>query len=262
MEFKKLLVILIVLVVVGIYPVNVGADLASYLEKDDKLLYEIIYYRNNVPYSTDYYEVDIVDKYVSTELYFTLEVKYNGVYGSLSKKYGPVKIFDLSMYIPSVQNIEYITMSSSSPILLTVPVPVKDWNELVDRSSPIAAKALSLKLQDKQVYELQIGSGVVYLYTYVLTGSEFGYSYKVYVDNKTGLLIRLDAFNNYGDLVFTIKLMYYNRFTEYIATTSTHAEITNTTTIRANMSRITFTVILATISIIVLLVVSSRFARH
>lgn len=259
-----MLVIIITLLIIVI-PSQTYGDLASFIDKGDKIVYEVIYYGDNNGSSTDYYEVNVLDKYFSTDLYFSLEVTYNGIYGSLSKKYETIKTFDLPTYIPAVLNIEETLMLEDAPMVLSVPVPVKDWNTLMDRSSPIAGKTLSLKFQYKQLYELCIGDTIIPIYVYVLKGSDPSYSYTAYVDNGTGILIELDIYSNQGHLLFAIKLIYYNKFlTNTLPVSSSEPNSNNTLSgIDSNekIPRIIFTIVLATISIFALLIISSRFSK-
>ena len=233
------------------------SGLESYLEKGDKLTYEITYYEYNSPVSTDYYEVDISDKFVSTELYFSLDVQYSGYYGSREKTYKSIKTFDLPMYIPAVPNIDYIDFSATKEILLTIPIPIKNWNSPIDGSSPIAAKAISLRFDNEEKYRITIGNVLVNLVVVVLRGNDNQYSFKAYIDRGSGILVRLDAFNQYGEYVFSVNLVYYTQYVE-LGQGFSSSNVTTTTIPVQTTNRITSIVMISTIVIVALLFLYAR----
>jgi hypothetical protein len=240
-------------------PLRVDASLYKYLDKGDKLVYEIYYSSGR----QDYFEIDVKDKYVSSSLLYTLEISYSGRNGTVSKDYS-LTIYELSMYIPSVHELDYITyMRDRQDIMLSMPIPVDGWNNQVDASSPIGARAVYLSYEKKTVYMLKMGGKAINIPVYVLKGKEGRYEYTVFIDAKSGILIRFDAsYSNSVNPLFTIKLVFFNEYLEKAGSPTTVSNSSqNTTSSSMRISRIVFTVIIALASILALIVISAKLVR-
>ncbi len=230
-----------------------SAGIVGFLGKGDKFLYEIDYYSNGVVIRKSYFQIRVVDEYISTEQYFDFEITYINATGSVSKNFTAVRIFQLSQYLPLLQ-----TGYSTEQLTVSLPIPVDDWNNVLEPGSPIAAKILYLSLDSRGTYNFTIENRNVAIDAMFLSGHEGGYYVKAVVDSSNNLLISLKVFDKYGEPIYSISLIYSNKYLE----TSSEVEHETTTVNRGGFSsRIILVIVLALISVFALLAVSSYFGR-
>uniref|UniRef100_A0A7C4D847 Uncharacterized protein n=1 Tax=Staphylothermus marinus TaxID=2280 RepID=A0A7C4D847_STAMA len=231
----------------------VDSSVENVLDKGDRLLYEIKYRVGDIVY-TDYFEIEIRDKYVADKSYFDIYIRYsNSTSGiTIAKLYRSISSWDLSRVLS-------IADKSAGDFngVVYVTIPVTNWNNRVADDEPIGAKILILKVNRTSEESIGIGSSRINALVTVLNGVSEGIFYEVKVDYYTGLLISLRAMRNDNEL-FSTNLVFYS---DYVAVLQN--SIGNYTVNRNNKSLnyIMPTIILAAISIIILLAIVSYLSR-
>lgn len=244
--------VLFILILLFISVINYS-NIDFVLDKGDKLVYEVKYCVGNNIY-TDYFEININDKYVADKTYFDIYIRYyNSSSGiTIAKEYRSTSAWDMSRYLS-------IADKSGGEItgILYITIPIVNWNNRVSDDEPIGAKVLSLKINSTRERSLDIGGSRISILATVLEGVVEGVSYEAIVDYYSGILITLKAICRDTEL-FSIKLTY---FTDYVAVLKNNFETITEVKNNKSLNQVIPIVMLAAISIIVLMAIVSYLSR-
>lgn len=223
------------------------------LDKGDRLVYEIKY-RVGDSFFTDYFEINIRDKYVADKTYYDIYVRYfNSSTGiTVAKEYRSTSSWDLSRILSLADK-----SGGELTGILYISIPVRGWNNRVSSDEPIGAKVLSLKINRTSERSIVISGCRINILSTVLQGIVEGIVYEVLVDYYSGLLISLRASRGDSEL-FLITLTY---FTDYVAVLQNNFGTATEVRNNKSLNQIIPVVIIAAISIIALTAVISYLSR-
>jgi len=246
------IIALITLLTLLTLPVVIEGSIASQLSRGDKIVYQIIYYdAYSQPSRIEYYEVTITDNYMSTNVYFDIEVKYIGLNGVKTSVRKGLKDFELYQFIPLIIGFGYVT---SDKYQLSIPMPIRKLNEPYDQSSPTSLKVLDLIKISQGVEKVYIGGSTIELNIIRMGRNETDYRYEALVDSSNGLLVELTIRDKGNNVYCIIRLDYYSNyhhvknFENFETTSSVHNTVQNPLPV----------IILLFIAIVVMSIIATR----
>ncbi len=232
----------VVLITLSSIPVTVYSDnIADEIDIGYKIIYAIAYYTGKWPGHVDQFEINVIDKYVSFNMFFDFRIKYINASPSipgtitteivrgtrtsttLLKIPPPPRIIEntykgivrtnLSGFIPMCEERDVVEVLDRGESSISIPIPVEGWNPRIGKLQPLGYKSIFLKVVDFANYTLEIGGVNITIDTILLENSDNRYRYVAMVDRYTGMLVYLEIRDHATNtLLYKIYLKYYTGY--------------------------------------------------
>ena len=177
------------------------------LSKGTSLTYVIIH-RSPTGVEKEYYIVTVIDAFQGTQgMVYSLKISYLGRTSVTAEKNVPE--YDVSSYIPICSEFSTEEIKTKGQYSYILPIPVFDLIPRMDPKEPVAYTSVKLSLVTITNYVLNLTKTSYKLKALYMKGSYKGYTVQAYLEEKTGLLLRMAFINpKTKSLEYEIKLAY------------------------------------------------------
>lgn len=187
MNYKSLILIIVLLLASLMLVDNVSASLYKIVDRNYKFVYHI---ENRVRSSIEYYVVEVIETTMGVERLLRLRITYdNGSFKIYQIETVPESA--LSLYIPALFDYDVTRLVAEGKSTLSFPIRVADWNKPVNETQPYAYKTIPLKPRD---YDTTVNLSENRVVKAVMCSAfDNPYSLTIYIDQTYGLLLKLIA---------------------------------------------------------------------
>lgn len=177
------------------------------LSRGTSLTYAIIH-RSPTGIEEEYYIVTVTDAFQGTQgMVYSLKISYLGRTSAMAEK--NVHEYDVSSYIPVCPGFSTEEIKSKGQCSYIVPIPVFDLIPRMDPREPVAYTSIKLSLITITTYILNLTKTSYKLKALYMKGSYKGYTVQAFLEEKTGLLLRMAFINpRTKSLEYEVKLTY------------------------------------------------------
>ncbi len=193
-EMKKA-AILVMFLLVAAHASAAGPSqaLEEFLVKGSSLTYQIVH-RTPTGEVKEYYTVMILDKFLGSQgMMYTVKVTYLGLKTITATQTLPE--YNLIQVLPLPAGLGVDDIRSKGFGTIYMPVPVFDLIPRADLTKPYAYASINMKLVTVTTYVLNLTRVVYRIKALRLHTTYRGYSTTAYIEEKTGLLLRMSFVN-------------------------------------------------------------------